>query len=240
MRTFQIPKGSSISGIKITEITVNPPAVHLPLFIDVMKASASSVGNTGPDGPVVITKPADTTQQTIDIPGGFSSDFGCPSTWRVRVQTPTTPSGVLVSGKIEFDAYEPPRGLIIDDHFSLNPGESVERVCKQMPGRPGVIDLQGRITMMFDWDTDLFDLAHFNTFGPCKAELFKPDGTLAADDEGRAKHFSGAESSKLRLRYTATWADIALPGSWKIRITNNHTARIVDFRQAGSLFTGIC
>src|SRR5215471_6990166 len=90
-RTFYIPAGSILNFI------VSPSknnVSNIPLAIEVHRADTNSINSTGPDGPLQdLVSPTFLTSSVILPPqpvnGGasYGAEFGCPSTWRVRVRT---------------------------------------------------------------------------------------------------------------------------------------------------------
>ena len=62
------------------------------MIIEVRQASAASIGFTGPDGPLLAVRSASAPSGVVAFQNqGFSSQFGCPSTWRVRVRAAIGP-----------------------------------------------------------------------------------------------------------------------------------------------------
>jgi hypothetical protein len=66
-----------------------------------------------------------------------------------------------------------------------------------------------------------------NTFNPLKIELLRPNGTVAKSGTYYSVHSN--KSPKFDIIYNISAADAALPGSWKLRITNNSGFEVVGF-----------
>src|SRR5215211_775041 len=112
-RTFSVPAGSSV-GVAIEEMTVTDGAT-IPVIIEVRQASAASIGSTGPDGPLIATRSANAPSGVVAFQGqNFTSRFGCPSTWRVRVRSAIGPDvPAKVSSRISF-VVNPPGSVTLD------------------------------------------------------------------------------------------------------------------------------
>ena len=66
-----------------------------------------------------------------------------------------------------------------------------------------------------------------NTFNALKIELRRPNGTLAKSGTYYSIHSN--KSPKFDITYNISVAEAALPGSWKLRITNNSGFEVVGF-----------
>ena len=90
-RTFSVPAGSSV-GIAVEQMDVDGQGRTIPVIIEVRQASAASIGSSGPDGPLIATRSANAPSGVVAFQGqNFTSRFGWPSTWRVRVRSAIGP-----------------------------------------------------------------------------------------------------------------------------------------------------
>lgn len=232
MRTFAFPPRSYVTSIAITNIRVSQPGRRIPIFIDVMAPNADSIGATGPDGPIVHTESISAPSGDILIKYAGGSEIGCPSTWRIRVQSAINDPSARVSGRISFRASGPgPYGLTMNPSgpLNLNPGEEVSRIISlSMRGSTG----PGEFRIRAKWHTDPFaDLSFWGTFGQCSMSLDKPNGELARQVDGVSFHTPENQNwgPKILLDYFAPNEELLMRGDWRIRIKNYHEARIVDF-----------
>lgn len=66
-----------------------------------------------------------------------------------------------------------------------------------------------------------------NTFNALKIELLRPNGTVARTGTFYSVHSN--KTPEFDITYNVTAADAALPGSWKLRITNNSSFEVIGF-----------
>jgi hypothetical protein len=231
MRTFSAPAGS-IVGVAVEDMVLDPPGGSVPIFVEVRQASAASIGNTGPDGPFLSGKFADAPSNLVSFQQSFTSRFGCPNTWRVRVQAPSGNPPSRVSGTIVFvvnPTHVVPIEMTGADTQHLDPNVTATRTLRPRPGSsPGFIAGTGRFRIKAKWHTDPADLFHFASLHELTVELLRPNGTVANDETGFSQHAAG-KSPKVDFTYTVTPQDAALAGDWGIRIRNNSPIRVVDF-----------
>ncbi len=227
-RTFSVP-ARSLVGVAVENVTVDRLNVVIPMFIQVRQASAQSIGNTGPHGPELATRfldaPAGGVNSFQNI--GFSSDFGCPSTWRVLVGATGADVPAKVSGTIVFAFTSPgPVELEMSDGGTqhLDPNVTANRTIGP---KTGSIAGTGRFHIRAKWHTDPADVLSFGTHSALTVMLMRPDGSLAGSEYGYSQHAS--RTPKVNFRYTVTAADAAAVGDWKLRIINPSTNRVVDF-----------
>jgi hypothetical protein len=198
MRTLYAPALSDVR-VSLRNVTVGElgSPFQVPLLIQVMKASRDSIGVSGPDGPVVIEREKIAPFQSLSL-GPFFSDFGCPSTTRVRV------TGLLarerVSGIIDFD-YDPPSVVRLkmagSDTLSLDGDQSQTKIRDLRPGLlpiadgvyvPGLpIYGTGKFRIKAKWHTDFWAFARPQIL---RVSLLRPDGTVAAEESGFSRHIS--------------------------------------------------
>ena len=205
MRTLYAP-ARSIIRISLRNVTVEP-FDEVPLQVQVMRASRDSVDVTGPDGPVVHQESVIAPFDRQSLGSFFRSDFGCPSTTRVRVRS----GGVLaskVSGFIRFD-YDPPGVVKLQmegsDTLSLNGDRSVEEIRDLIPAQPeqqvvgGVVVPPGfeprilgtgRFRIKAKWHTDPLWALGVPNYQILRVSLHRPDGTVAAEESGFSQHVS--------------------------------------------------
>lgn len=230
MRTFALPARATV-GIAVERMEVTPPQERVGVTIDVFRASADSVGNTGPDGPA-----ADDPQLSLAPSGvvpfsnkSFVSDFGCPSTWRVRVRAIDADPAARVTGSIVV-VYHPADAVRLEmagaDTQHLDPGVVATRVLR--PDGPGRIAGTGRFRIRAKWHADPADVLHLGSFPEMTVTLLRPDGSRARAEHGYSHHAAG-KSPKIDFGYPVTVADTALTGNWGLRIANDSDIRVVDF-----------
>jgi hypothetical protein len=66
-----------------------------------------------------------------------------------------------------------------------------------------------------------------NTFNALKIELLRPNGTVARSGNFYSVHSN--KTPKFDITYNITAAEAAMPGSWKLRITNNSAFEVIGF-----------
>lgn len=168
----------------------------------------------------------------------FTSQAGCPTTWRVRVRTAnnSVPSA-RVTGSVTFDFQRPGRVNLdmVGDSISVAKNDSKTR---QLAGHdtlgvanPSLIAGTGTFRIKAKWDTDLGDIFHLGQFFRVNVALVRPNGTTADSETGRSQHYSGS-LKKVDFSYTVTPADAAMMGTWSLRISNtvgSEQVKIVNF-----------
>ncbi|HEX8737059.1 MAG TPA: hypothetical protein VF721_17135 [Pyrinomonadaceae bacterium] len=223
-RTFIGANGLAAADVPVA-IDILPPGSSAPVATQFANAT---VVNAGLQIPVVT------------FPGIFTSQRGCPNTWRVRIRTSNNAAAaVRVFGSVAFAIIRP--GVTnIDmqggETLNLNNGASTTRVLAGQNLVGGldnaVIAGTGVFNIKAKWHTDPADIFNFGKFFRVLVELLRPNGTVAASQRNFSQH---KNSGKLSFSYSVTAADAALPGTWKVRITNSSgqanvtNARIVDF-----------
>jgi hypothetical protein len=233
-RTFSVPAGSNV-GVAVDGMDVDGQNGTIPVIIEVRQASAASIGSTGPDGPLIAIRSANAPSGVVAFQGqNFTSRFGCPSTWRVRVRSAIGPDvPAKVSGTIAF-VFTPPGSVTLDmtgaDTQHLDPHVVATRTLRSRFGStPSAIEGTGRFRIKAKWHTDPADVLHFGTFEKLKVELLRPDGTTAASETGFSQHAPADKTPKVDFGYTVATADDVMPGDWVLRITNDSDVRVVDF-----------
>lgn len=230
-RTFSIPAGSNVN-VAIEQMAVDTPNSTIPVIIEIRQASATSVGNTGPDGPMIDSKAANAPSGVVTFLPTYHSTFGCPSTWRVRVRSasgPTVPA--KVNGTIRF-LFTPPGTALLDmtgaDTQHLDPSVTANRTLTSRVGSP-LIDGAGEFRIRAKWHTDPANPLTWGSFHKLTVSLLRPDGTIARGLEGYSQHAPAGKTPKLDFRYTVTAQDAVMAGNWGLRIRNNSSVRVVDF-----------
>jgi hypothetical protein len=232
MRTFAVPAHSIVS-IAVRDMALDPPGGTVPVLIEVRQATAASISNTGPDGPLLAVGFADAPSGVFAFQNqSFTSSFGCPSTWRVRVRVAEAAPTAKVSGTIVF-VFNPPGVLPIEmtgaDTQHLDPNATASRLLRGRLGSvPSSIAGTGQFRIMAKWHTDPADLLHLGSHHPLKVELLRPNGTVGNDEIGFSQH-AADKTPKVNFTYTVTAQDATMAGVWGVRITNNSPVRIVDF-----------
>lgn len=156
----------------------------------------------------------------------FTSQVGCPSTWRVRVRTAnnSVPSAP-VTGSVTFDFERP--GIVNLDMV----GDSISVARNDTRTRPlaghdtlgiansSLIAGTGTFRIKAKWDTDwaIWPVGQFFRVG---VDLVRPNGSIATGENNLSQH---ASSNKLDFTYTVTPADAAMIGTWRVRIRNTLT-----------------
>jgi hypothetical protein len=159
----------------------------------------------------------------------FTSQVGCPSTWRVRVRTTnnSVPSAG-VTGSVTFDFQRP--GVVDLDMVgdSITVPRNADRT-RQLAGHDtfGVANASliagtGTFRIRAKWDTDL-GVFPWGQFFRVNVQLLKPNGANADNESGRSYHYNGS-GTKVDFAYTVTPADAAMTGPWTLRIRNTLTS----------------
>jgi hypothetical protein len=228
MRTFYVPARSSVA-VAIKDVTLSTRDGRMPIFVEVLQASPQSIGSTGPDGPVLHVENTSAPINLSTIDKNFVSNFGCPSSWRVRVRAAISPVFAKVSGKIIF-SFTPPGEVKLKmvgaDTQHLDPNVSATRTIEPVSG---AIAGTGNFRIKAKWHTDPLDIFHLNHFERLRVALLKPNGVIAASERGYSQHAPAQKTPKIDFRYSVTPEDAALTGKWKLKIDNNPEVRIVDF-----------
>lgn len=234
MRTFSAPAGSII-GIAIEQVSVAPASATIPVIIEVRQASAASIGATGPDGPLIDVKAFNAPANLVNFLSTYTSKFGCPSTWRVRVRSAVGPGvPAKVSGTIAF-VFTPPNSVVLDmtgvDTQHLDPNTSANRTLRARVGSVSSIAGTGRFRIKAKWHTDplTLDVTQFSSYHKLIVELLRPDGTIAASEFGYSQHAPADKTPKVDFRYAVTAQDAAMAGAWGLQIKNESPVRVVDF-----------
>jgi hypothetical protein len=156
----------------------------------------------------------------------FSSQRGCPDSWRVRVRTANNAvPPVGISGSVTFDFQRP--GVVnvdmVGDPLSLATNGSTTRNLAGHDvigiANSSLIAGTGTFRIKAKWDTDPVDVAHFNQFFQVTVDLLRPDGSRAAGMIGFSQH--GSFTPKVDFSYTVTPQEALMTGSWKVRVRNN-------------------
>lgn len=158
----------------------------------------------------------------------FTSQAGCPSTWRVRVRTAnnSVPSAA-VTGSVTFDFQRP--GIVNLDMVgdSITVPRNATRT-RQLAGHDtlgianaSLIAGTGTFRIKAKWDTDL-GVFPWGQFFRVNVQLLKPNGANADNESGRSYHYDGS-GTKVDFAYTVTAADAAMTGPWRLRIRNTLT-----------------
>jgi hypothetical protein len=217
----------------LTDATGRRLPMDVPVVIEVFK----------PDGALAVSQAASATVISAGLPipvvpivGTFTSQSGCPSFWTVRVRTSSNLAPpVRIFGTVTFGFIKPGSvNLDMEGDVELNAGTNVSRPLggHQLLSASdrALIAGTGTFRIKAKWHTDPLDLnpLHFGKFFKTRVELLKPNGTVAASEEGFSQHAS--TTPKVDFTYTATGADAAMTGAWRIRVNNlAGNARIVGF-----------
>lgn len=178
----------------------------------------------------------------------FTSQVGCPSTWRVRVRTQnnSVPSAA-VTGSVIFDFQRP--GIVnldmVGDSISVNRNDTKTRNLAGHDtlgvANSSLIAGTGTFRIKAKWDTDPGDVFHLGQFWRVNVALLRPNGSVADSETGRSQHYNGS-LKKVDFSYTVTPADAAMTGGpWKLRIRNtvgSEQVKIVNFDIENFAFPG--
>jgi hypothetical protein len=233
-RTFSVPAHSTVS-VAVEKLEIGAEDGSLPVIVDVHQAAGTSIGSSGPDGPLLASRIANAPNAGVQAFQNisFSSPFGCPSSWRIRVRAGLEPLPARVSGTIVFQ-FDPPGTVTLDmagtDTQHLDPSTVATRTLRHRAGTvPADIDGTGVFRIRAKWHTDPANVLQFNTFHPLTVALLRPNGSVADSQTGFSRHAPADKTPKLGFQYTVTPADVALNGDWRLRITNGSPVRVVDF-----------
>lgn len=212
-RTFFVPCGLNVTAsVKYQRKGDGGASSDVPITIELRKPAA----NADDDGAVAqtVNVTAKRTEQTATL-NGTESNRGCSLPWRVRVRPQSGQSEFAIYGNITVSFDDSSKNISVEGNLiSLNKGNSVTKNI----GGSGGMD-QGIITVTAKWNHAIGPVP-----GPLpvrlKFELIRPNGTVAASDNG----FSNAEvnpcCSNNKMKVTFQVAE-QITGQWKIRITNN-------------------
>ena len=237
--TFNAPARTTVSVLVLLQRDISarngvPVLRDVAMTIDVIK----------PDGSLAISQPATASVinaavpvPVITVPGLFSSQRGCPSTWRVRVHTAndiappvrvfgTITYGFVLPGKVNLD--------MEGEATNVNSGATVNKTLAghNLSGAADrtLIAGTGTIRIKGKWHTDPLDLIHFNQFFSLTVSLLRPNGTVADSETGFSQHAPAPFGPKLDFSYTVTAQDALLTGAWTLRIRSAAgTPKIVSF-----------
>lgn len=229
-RAFFTPGGANVDFLIIMD---DNPGQEVPLVVEIFRPGVNSIGSGLPHGPLTDTFSVTSKTQTV---GGdstaYTSDFGCPSSWRIRVRTANNqPSPVRVTGRIFFSAHSPETEELDmqGGTETLEPGETATRTLKIRHGDGVTIDRMGRFRIKAKWHTDAFQ-GGFEFFR-LRVRLLRPDGSVAASEFGFSQHApnDGRHSPKIDFTYNMTPEDANQSGDWEVQIVNDSGVRLIDF-----------
>ena len=217
----------------LTDATGRRVPMDVPVVVEVFK----------PDGALATSQAASATVISAGLPipivpivGTFTSQVGCPSLWTVRVRTASNlASPVRIFGTVTFGFIKRSSvNLDMEGAVELNAATDVSKALAghQLIGNSdrALIAGAGIFRIKAKWHTDPLDLnpLHFGKFFRTRVELLRPNNTVAASEEGFSQHAS--TTPKIDFTYTATGADAAMTGAWRVRINNlAGNPRIVGF-----------
>lgn len=236
-RTLLVPARTTVS-VAVRLQRDSSGTTNVPVVIEVRQASADSVGTTGPDGPQLATRNATATPTETLVAfenQSFTSQFGCPSTWRVRVRTSNSQQPpVRVFGTIVY-AFSVPGTVNLDMEGGtqhLDPNATATRILAGVSAGASSRSLiagTGTFRIRGKWHTDPANLLQLNTYHRLTVALVRPNGTVAASENGFSQHAPSDRTPKVNFTYTVTPQDAVMTGTWGLRISNNSSVRIVDF-----------
>jgi hypothetical protein len=196
-----------------------------------------------PDGTTAMSQTASATVvgaglqvPSISFPGVFSSQRGCPDTWRVRIRSSSnTAPPVRVFGTVTFAFLKPGTVNLGMEGGTLNlDGNS--SATKTLTGHDltgdnrALIAGTGTIRIRAKWHTDPIDVFNFGKFFRLTVALIRPNNTVAASETGFSQHAPSGSTPKIDFSYTVTAQDALMTGSWKLRVTSpSGNPRIVNF-----------
>lgn len=229
--TLNVPARTTI---RVTGL-LNPVSgltIGVPVVVDVFRpgeTSAAASLTTAAAPLLVAGQPSVPFAFLVET---FTSQAGCPSTWRVRVRTQnnSVPSAA-VTGSVTFDFQRP--GIVNLDMVgdSITVPRNADRT-RQLAGHdtlgvanPSLIAGTGTFRIKAKWDTDLGDIFHLGQFFRVNVQLLKPNGQNANNESGVSMHYNGEEDrKKVNFAYTVTPADAAMTGPWTLVIRNTLTS----------------
>lgn len=228
MRTFYAPSMSR-TAFSIDRIRTEPQNGRTSVYVDVMKPDHRSIGVGGDDGPVVHTQHIWAPDHNVRLGGEFHSEFGCDSSWRVRVQAIDFPASARISGRIKF-SYAPPSlvTLMIRKRPSLKPGRTWEGTLSvdQIFDAPSGVNGAGLFVIRAKWH-------NWFEYGPARVRLVRPDGRTVAEHTGYSLHAIGATADKMmRFIHFVNPRDARRYSSgkpWSIQVKNVSDRDMWDF-----------
>ena len=171
----------------------------------------------------------------ITFPGVYSSQRGCPNTWKVKIRTTSgnTPP-VRVFGTVRFVIVRPGTvNLGVEGGAFGLKGNSTSKTLagRELTGlNRNLIAGTGIFRIKAKWHTDPLDVLNFGKFFRLRVQLLRPDGTTAADETGFSQHAPSDKTPKVNFTYTVTAEDAAMSGAWKLRVSNpGENQDIVNF-----------
>ena len=238
VRTFAFGPGTNSPTSSQATVTLNVPARTVVKVTGVLNQASGIpvlvvVDVIPPGGPTaaslnLVTVPG--TSLPIIFPvetiTGWSSQVGCPSTWRVRVRTQNgaVPAG-SVSGSITFDFERPgPVNLDMVGNSITIGRNATETLPLSAHGTLGIandtlIAGTGQFRIRAKWHSIPANIFETGSNFPLIVTLVKPDGSTANAETGRSQHISGGQN-KIDFLYTVTPADAAMTGPWRLVISN--------------------
>lgn len=212
--------------------------IGVPVVVDVFRPGETSPAASLTTAALPLLAPGQRSFPFAFLVETFTSQVGCPSTWRVRVRTVnnSVPSA-RVTGTVTFDFQRPGRVNLdmVGDSISVSKDDSKTR---QLAGHdtlgianPSLIAGTGTFRIKAKWDTDPGDIFHLGQFFRVNVALVRPNGTTADNETGRSQHYGGS-LKKVDFSYTVTPADAAMNGPWTLRISNtvgSEQVKIVSF-----------
>ncbi len=235
-KTFVVPARSNINLAvllqrDLTNANGIPIIADVPVVVEVIAPNnntpvASQPATATVVGPLIPTP-------VIPAPGVFSSEFGCPRAWTVRVRTSSNRAPpVRIFGTITFSVILAAGTVDLDMEGNTVTLASGAQRTRALAGfdflhtsssRGLIANTEGVMRIKAKWHTttDVFNPATFNEFHRLRVELLRPDGTVAVNQNRFSQHAPVAAASKVNIVYTLTPDDARLTGAWRLRITNN-------------------
>lgn len=224
-RTFAETNGVAVADVPVA-IEVFRPGTNTPAAIQFANAT---VVNAAVQIPIVT------------FPGIFTSQKGCPDTWRVRIRTNNNaPAAVRVFGSVAF-VFVRPGATNIDmegsETFSLDGSNGSDDKTRVLAGQNliggldrSVIAGTGVFRIRAKWDT-AWHWSNVGKFYKLRVRLRKPNGVQANSERGFSQH---ADDSNLMpevdFRYTVLPGDAQMSGTWKLEVvSSNGTPKIENF-----------
>lgn len=214
--------------------------------LQVFQSSSGSTGSTGPNGTQLFGQPVIPCGLVTIQNVSFNSDFGCPRTFRVRISSPISlPPPTLVGGTVRFvfnvpNAIKPfmESGKLSLDAHSVSTDRTLSglRFGESTPNRIH-LSQNGTFRIRGKWHSDPFTT--FNDFQSLAVSLVRPNGTVAATQTGFSIHAPASKTPKLDFTYLETATDALLAGTWKLRVRNDRSVRIVDFNMEKTVDSGL-
>lgn len=171
----------------------------------------------------------------LTFPGVYSSQNGCPNTWKVKIRTTSNNAPpVRVFGTVRFAFARPGTvNLGMEGGVLKLTGNSATKTLTghELLGlNRNLIAGTGTFRIKAKWHTDPLDILNFGKFFRLRVQLLRPDGTTAADETGYSQHAPSDKTPKVNFTYTVTAEDAAMSGAWKLRISNpGENQDIVNF-----------